>query len=142
MRPAEKFTYKEAMLAAVRLYDSVKPISERYATAQDKAILDKAKERKNTIMSSSTDVNITGTSYYVANDGNDNNNGLTPETAWATMDKVDSANLKNGDGVFFKRGDLWRIQPIICKDGVTYSAYGEGEKPRIYASQENAIGAD
>lgn len=142
MRPAEKFTYKEAMLAAVRLYDSAKPISERYATAQDKDILDKAKERKNTIMSSSTVVNITGTGYYVANDGNDNNDGLTPETAWATMDKVDSANLKNGDAVFFKRGDLWRIQPIICKDGVTYSAYGEGEKPRIYASQENAIGAD
>jgi hypothetical protein len=142
MRPAEKFTYKEALLAALRLYESVKPVSERYATTEDKAILGNANALKSSILNSSTTVKVAGTSYYVANDGNDNNDGLTPATAWATMDKVDHADLKYGDGVFFKRGDLWRIQPVYCKDGVTYSAYGEGEKPRIYASQENSSGAD
>lgn len=142
MRPSEKFTYKEALLAALRLYDSVRPVSERYATAEDKAILDNANELKANILNSSTTVKVSGTSYYVSNDGNDNNDGLTPETAWATMERVDRADLKKGDGVFFKRGDLWRIQPVYCKDGVTYSAYGEGEKPRIYASQENSAGAE
>jgi hypothetical protein len=64
---------------------------------------------------------------------------LIPETAWATLDKVNSATLKVGDGVYFERGGLWRGQ-LWAQEGVLYSAYGEGEKPKIYASPEN--GAD
>lgn len=143
MRTDEKFTYEEALLAVDRLYESIAPVvSERYATAEDKAILDSAEARKQAILNSSTDVKITGTSYYVSNDGNDNNSGLTPEASWKTIDKVDKAVLKDGDGVFFKRGDLWRGEFLKCQDGVTYSAYGVGQKPRISGSPENMAGAD
>ena len=76
---------------------------------------------------------ISGTAYYVSNKGNDNNDGKTPATAWATLDKVNTAELKPGDGVFFERGGLWR-GGINAKKGVTYSAYGSGDKPRIFAS--------
>jgi len=31
---------------------------------------------------------FTGSAYYVSIDGDDNNDGLTPETAWATLGKV------------------------------------------------------
>lgn len=50
-----------------------------------------------------------------------------------------NGRLKSGDAVFFERGGLWRGY-LDCAEGVTYSAYGQGEKPRIYGSPEN--GAD
>lgn len=142
MRFSEKFTYKEALLAALRLYESVVPeLGDRYATAEDKIILNKAEERKQSILNSPTTLKIIGTSYYVSNEGNDDNDGLTPETAWATIDKVNNTVLKYGDGVFFRRGDLWRVNPLLCSEGITYSAYDNGEKPRIYGSLENSSGA-
>lgn len=41
--------------------------------------------------------------------------------------------------VLFERGGLWRGQ-LSTVEGVTYSAYGEGEKPRFYGSPENGTG--
>ena len=105
----------------------------------------------------------TGTAYYISNDGNDDNDGLTPETAWRTLKKVAEANgfwgddplLKAGDAVFFRRGDMFRMKEIgrdpyhgdeavltILVDGVSYSAYGEGEKPILTESTENGSGAE
>ncbi len=105
------------------------------------AELDKiAEEKKQAILNTKTEVTVTGTSYYVdATNGNDDNDGKTPETAWKTIDRVNKATFKIGDGVFFKRGDIYRTR-MQTKAGVTYSAYGEGEKPRFYGSPEN--GAD
>ena len=100
----------------------------------------KAKTLKENILSTETKVEITGTSYYVSAEGNDENDGKSPETAWKTMEKVSGATLKKGDGVFFRRGDIFRGKTMLLKNGVTYSAYGEGEKPIITASPEN--GAD
>lgn len=74
---------------------------------------------------------VSGTSYYVSAEGNDENDGLSPNSPWQTLAKVNNAELCPGDGVFFRRGDLFREQ-IIAKEGVTYAAYGEGEKPRFY----------
>lgn len=37
----------------------------------------------------------------------------------------------------FRRGDIWRGR-ILTKTGVTYSAYGRGEKPRIYGPPYDA----
>ena len=105
----------------------------------------------------------TGTAYYVSNDGDDNNDGLTPETAWQTLEKVVEVNgfwgdaplLKAGDAVFFRRGDIFRLKEIgwdpylgdqmalhLLADGITYSAYGEGEKPIITESTENGSGSE
>ena len=52
------------------------------------------------------------------------------------MAKVSGAELSKGDGVFFKRGDLFRGQ-LKTQAGVTYSAFGCGEKPKIYGSEKN-----
>ena len=49
--------------------------------------------------------------------------------------------LGNGDVVLFKRGDLFRGR-LSAKAGVTYSAYGEGPKPKLYRSEKNHTGAD
>jgi hypothetical protein len=50
--------------------------------------------------------------------------------------------MKPGDVVFFERGSLWRGQQIKAREGVTYSAYGEGLKPTFYTSPENGAGKD
>lgn len=57
--------------------------------------------------------------------GDDANDGLTPQTAWATLNKVNGANLQRGDGVYFERGGLWCGQ-LWAQEGVIYSAYGSG----------------
>ena len=72
-----------------------------------------------------------GTVYYVSNSGDDDNDGKTPQTAWKTLERVSKAYLYEGDAVLFKRGDLFRGN-IKAKSGVTYSAYGEGDKPKLY----------
>ena len=79
------------------------------------------------------------TVYYVSNKGNDKHDGKTPATAWATLEKVSNAALNPGDYVLFERGGYFR-GIMTAKTGVTYSAYGEGEKPIICGSPEN--GAD
>lgn len=84
----------------------------------------------------------TGTAYYVSNDGDDSADGRTPETAWATLERVNQTDLQYGDAVFFERGGIWRSTTVETKPGVTYSAYGEGRKPRICASPENGGQAD
>lgn len=88
-------------------------------------------ERKKKILNSKSSVVIKGATYYVSNGGDDGNDGKTPETAWKTLKKVSEAYLNEGDGVLFKRGDLFR-GTVKTKPGVTYSAYGEGEKPKFY----------
>jgi hypothetical protein len=60
----------------------------------------------------------------------------SPGKAWATLSKVSDANISSGDAVLFERDGLWRGS-LIAKEGVSYSAYGEGEKPKIYGSLQN-----
>lgn len=93
------------------------------------------------IRSTETTVNVIGTKYYFANDGDDANDGLSPEKPKKTLAAISALNLKSGDGVFFKRGDVFRGS-ISAKNGVTYSAYGDGAKPELYASPQNYAGAE
>ncbi|MDD5602735.1 MAG: hypothetical protein PHG48_01465 [Eubacteriales bacterium] len=78
-----------------------------------------------------------GTAYYVSASGNDNNNGLSPDTAWESLDKVNTFILKEGDVVCFQRGDTFR-GCFNAQNGVSYSAYGNGDKPVITTSPYNA----
>jgi hypothetical protein len=92
--------------------------------------------RKNEILNTKDEITISGTTYYVSNNGDDASDGKTQKTAWKTLEKVSTANLKQGDGVLFKRGDLFRVF-VMTKSGVTYGAYGEGEKPKFYGHTKN-----
>ncbi len=79
----------------------------------------------------------TGSAYYVSPEGNDENDGLSPQTAWATLDKVQSANLQYGDAVLFECGGTW-YGTLKVTAGVAYSSYGEGEKPILTGSPLDA----
>ena len=50
-------------------------------------------------------VSYCGAAYYVdSENGDDHNNGLSPETAFRTARQIDFIELQEGDAVFFKRG--------------------------------------
>ena len=99
-----------------------------------------AARRKSEILSAASDLStITKKTYYVSPNGDDSNDGRTEATAWKTISKVADAALDKGDGVLFQRGATFRGK-FTVKPGVTYSAYGTGDKPKIYGSPEN--GAD
>ncbi|MBQ2746727.1 MAG: hypothetical protein IJF35_03350 [Clostridia bacterium] len=76
------------------------------------------------------EVSPEGNVYYISNVGDDNADGKSPNTAWRTLEKVNSVNLAGGDAVLLRRGDMWR-ENLILKSGVTFSAYGVGPKPQI-----------
>ncbi|MBQ8524079.1 MAG: S-layer homology domain-containing protein [Clostridia bacterium] len=87
-----------------------------------------------------------GTRYYISSiNGDDNNDGLSPETAWKSLSKlwynpvpvVELSTAKEGDAVFFERGSVFYPEKYLNNskvtlqpaNGVTYGAYGEGDKP-------------
>ena len=73
--------------------------------------------------------------YYISVSGCDSNDGLTPETPWKTIQKLNSS-VKCGDTICFKRGDTFYGQIRAPKGNTsttptTYTSYGEGTKPII-----------
>lgn len=56
-----------------------------------------------------------------------------------SLEDLNGREFEPGAKVLFRRGGLWR-GTVVARPGVTYAAYGSGEKPRIYGSPEN--GAD
>lgn len=87
------------------------------------------------------------TDWFVSPHGSDSNDGKSPQTAWATLGRVNRADeIQPGDRVLWERGGIWRgvLRPHSGEAGkpVTYAAYGSEEKPRptffgsVSASQE------
>ncbi len=58
----------------------------------------------------------------------------------STLNEVSSLKLSPGDAVLFMRGDTFRGY-MTCSAGVTYSAFGYGEKPVLMRSPENGSGS-
>jgi len=78
--------------------------------------------------------------YYVdATNGDDNNEGKSPNKPWQTIIKVNAQTFYPGDRILFKRNEEWvsgfnqltpgnsgsSLRPIV------YGAYGSGDKPII-----------
>ena len=73
--------------------------------------------------------------YYISANGSDAYDGLTPDTAWQTIKKINES-IKGGDTVCFKRGDTFFGQIRAPKENntetpTTYTSYGEGTKPIV-----------
>lgn len=88
--------------------------------------------------------------YFVdATSGNDANSGLSPESAWKTISKVNSIDFDDGDIVRLKRGEVWgqtlRLSATIDGDGVngiTVEDYGTGEMPFLNGNVAQPINID
>ncbi len=81
---------------------------------------------------------ITGTKIYVSPSGSDANDGRSPATAVATIERGNSL-VKSGDALLLERGGEWRTT-FTSKAGVTYGAYGEGAKPLINGNLIGNVG--
>ena len=83
--------------------------------------------------------NAWAATYYVnATNGNDTNNGLSPEAAWKSIEKVLNWYYLPGDEILFKRGEVWMgcldfNQPGTPDKPIKIGAYGTGNKPIIRA---------
>ena len=84
--------------------------------------------------------------YYVdAVNGNDDNDGTSPETAWKTLTKASSIRkLTAGGKILLKAGCTWNGEQLLVNgaegtadEPVVIGSYGEGAKPVI-----NGNGAD
>ena len=107
------------------------------------AILAETDGRRSAIMGSPTEVTYAGNAFYVSSStGDDANDGTSPDHAVRTVWRLETLPIRSGDAVLFKRGDLWRGEMLWCREGVTYSAYGEGSKPRFYGCKENGVGSE
>ena len=85
------------------------------------------------------------TDYYVdGENGDDANDGLTPETAWKSLDRPAQCRFAAGDRLLIKRGESYEgtLKLVDFEAGAdsvfTISAYGEGENP-VLTSCERVI---
>lgn len=81
---------------------------------------------------------VYGPEIYLSNNGSDSNSGSTPDQPWKTLEKLNSimAGLIPGTTVFFKAGDTFEGEINVVTSGtpsdpVSFTSYGEGEKPVI-----------
>ena len=78
-------------------------------------------------------VKPSGKTVYVSNNGDDKNDGLSPDTAWRTLQKLNNSCY---DTVLFERGGVYRGMLQINSDK-NYGAYGTGYKPTFYTGGRN-----
>jgi len=88
----------------------------------------------------SEDFGTNGDYFVSSSTGSDTNAGTT-SSPWASIDKVNSQSFPAGTIIKFKAGDSWAgtlTPPTSGTSGspIVYGAYGTGEKPKIYGSEE------
>ena len=78
--------------------------------------------------------------YFSSSNGNDeysSQQAQNPYTPWQSLSKLNETlkKLKSGDGIYFKRGDIFEGSIIINSSGkdepLIFGAYGDGNKPVI-----------
>lgn len=147
----EELSYARAAIAVQRLISSANPdMFPQYGeSAEFNTLLE---NRKAEIRNAVTEIHASGTTYYVSNQGNDANDGKTPETAWQSFRRAADAETKPGDCILFERGGTWYV-PVYDEEtgaeyvadfdeGVTVSAYGEGPKPVLRGDLPEANNPD
>lgn len=82
--------------------------------------------------------------YYVDNiNGDDDNDGKTPETAWKSIKKVNKTEFQPGSKILFKAGGIW-YEPLAPQSSgtkdkhIVFDMYGNGNKPIINGDGEGA----
>jgi len=81
-----------------------------------------------------------GIEYFVsASLGDDNNDGRSMSSPWATLARVNEEKFVAGDTVYFKAGDIFAGQLLVDESGMAglpihFTVYGEGDTPVIDGS--------
>lgn len=89
------------------------------------------------ILNAKDKLSVKGTTYYVSSKGDDSNDGKSPKTPFATLNNAFTM-AQDGDAVLLERGSVFRlVNTVTLENGVTYGAYGKGNKPEVWGSLEN-----
>lgn len=78
-----------------------------------------------------------GSNFYVdSENGNDANNGISEQTPWKSLEKVNATTFSAGNTIYFKAGGTWSgmLQPKgsgTSQADITIDMYGDGNKPLI-----------
>ncbi|MCJ7843306.1 cadherin-like beta sandwich domain-containing protein [Lederbergia sp. NSJ-179] len=81
--------------------------------------------------------NVDVNTYYIdAESGDDHNDGKSENTAWQSLDKVNSTVFEPGDKILLKAGQSWTGQLHPKGSGkqgnpIIIDQYGSGERPKI-----------
>jgi hypothetical protein len=89
---------------------------------------------------------LQGADYHVDPKGDDAHDGLSTRTAWRTLAKVNATPFMPGDRILFARGGAWHEALNASSSGtaehpIVYDAYGSGDKPVFWGSDEIAAKA-
>jgi hypothetical protein len=80
--------------------------------------------------------------YYVDSElGNDSNSGTSPDQAWGSLEKVNTAVFEPGDKILFKSGTIYygQLEPKgsgVKGNPIIINRYGIGKKPAIHGKGE------
>ncbi|MCC2594194.1 hypothetical protein LKO27_12330 [Tessaracoccus sp. OS52] len=80
--------------------------------------------------------------YVDADGGSDSNSGLSPDSAWATVEKVNATDFEPGDQILFQAGDTWTTEGLVIDDSgqpgapIVVGSYDDGTRPRLDAVQD------
>src|SRR4030095_9798257 len=84
------------------------------------------------------------TTYYLSNNGNDANSGISADEPWQTITQLNTVVLQPGDSVLFLSGNIFRGQVNVLSSGsaddpVYFGTYG-GANPAIISGAELITG--
>lgn len=130
---------KNEKLNNIILYAIILFISTSCSLFYDKNESTSSSSETTTLLGFTSDKLYNGVSYYISNDGDDNNSGLSASTPWKTISHVNSQQFAAGSSILFKKGDVWRESIKMNSSGnddnyITYGSYGSGDKPQILGS--------
>jgi len=86
-----------------------------------------------------------GQTYYVdAHNGDDNNSGLSPTTAWKTLRQVNITTFMPGDTILFCSGQEWEGMLFPRGSGeegrpIVVSKYGSQGRPKIHGGHNDPM---
>ena len=84
-----------------------------------------------------------GFPYYMdyTNGDDTNNNGLSDDYPWKTLNKPSGYSFQVYDTLYLKRGDVYTDSLVVPDDSIYIGAYGSGDRPRLkYISSGGHIG--
>lgn len=130
------------ILTGTSAKDYVTSLYEQSATLSSEAIREGvdiiAEQMKKDILNAPDSFLNTGKkTYYISEkNGNDENNGLSPEAAFKTLAPLLKIKFLRNATVLFERGGIYRGQ-IFAGSNMDYGAYGTGDKPLLMQSKKN-----
>src|SRR5262245_26433022 len=84
-------------------------------------------------------------SYYIDNvNGNDNNSGRTRNTAWRSLDKLNTITFEAGDQIYLRRGQTFKGFLHLAGSGeqgkpIKLGSFGAGKRPVIDGADHQQV---